>query len=553
MDLLVAVAQGNCAKVKDLLAVQPSFASSARDTRSGATALHIAAQRGHCEILADLIASAGDVHARDGQGATPLIASAGGGTAAHTVIARMLVDAGADVDACDAGGLRALHEAAECGDERMLRMLLDAGAQPNAQAHSTGATALHILVASGGETYFGASWTDAERRGEATLGEAAAQDGEHSDCGVGDEGTGSPNAAGGGGGAGSGDGDGDFEAELHSQEHYGALGLPPSGVDDGDAQIAIKAAFSRRALLLHPDKAKRVSNSLPNDAKNMMNGSTVMPPLPPSTPAMSKNQAEECDREVRFRRVAEAYRILSNPSTRRCYDALRSGGGARVACAKLLRDRGADVHLRAVPFDQLSASPSASPDAEISAGEGTTGVLAELLAQARVNNGFRQPKGDTAFELAVRFKNWSLAAAIGLPLQPGGGDELRDRQQRSVLHHATAMGDVHWVTQLLRLGANPGATDAFGTTPLLQAAGLGSKSLIEALLNGDENKAATLELADDAGQTPLIAAVYSGELDAAQLLLAAGANRSTHDSAGQNAAYYAAELMHDKMIKLLAV
>ena len=180
--------------------------------------------------------------------------------------------------------------------------------------------------------------------------------------------------------------------------------------------------------------------------------------------------------------------------------------------------------------------------------------MAELLAEARASRD-RKQKGDTAFDLAVRFKNWSLAAAIGLPLQPepGGGDELRDRQQRSVLHHATAMGDVHWVTQLLRLGANPGATDAFGTTPLVQAAGLGSEPLIEALLNGDEKKAATLELADNGGQTPLLAAVYSGEVGAAQLLLAAGADRGARDSAGQTAAYYAAELMQDEMIKLLGV
>ena len=167
MDLLIAVAQGNAQKVKELLAAEPSLASGARDTRSGATALHIAAQRGHAEIVADLLACAGDVHARDAQGATPLIASASGGTASHVAIARMILGAGADVDACDVGGLRALHEAAECGDERMLRLLLDGGALPNAQAHSTGATALHILVASGGETSFGASWTEAERRGEA--------------------------------------------------------------------------------------------------------------------------------------------------------------------------------------------------------------------------------------------------------------------------------------------------------------------------------------------------------------------------------------------------
>lgn len=47
-------------------------------------------------------------------------------------ICRMLIAAGADVDARQAGGFTPLHEAAQSGDPEMVELFLSAGADPTA-------------------------------------------------------------------------------------------------------------------------------------------------------------------------------------------------------------------------------------------------------------------------------------------------------------------------------------------------------------------------------------------------------------------------------------
>ena len=253
--------------------------------------------------------------------------------------------------------------------------------------------------------------------------------------------------------------------------------------------------------------------------------------------------------------------MLSNKATRRAYDVLRDGGGARVACAKLLRVRGAHTQYR------LGSMVAGAPDG--ASATATPGGLGALLAEARgaaATSAPRQPQGETPFELALRLKNWSLAAAIGLPLPPHSSHvapsdpasrdaaaELRDRQQRSVLHHAVMAQDAHWVGKLVRLGADPRASDVFGTTPALLAAGLDNEQLLARLLKSSPASTAAelVQQADTGGQTPLIAAACSGDAHAVQFLLDMGAERSARDSAGHDAAYYATELMLDEVLHLL--
>lgn len=61
-------------------------------------------------------------------GWTPLIAACAGG---HTDVARLLVARGADTESQAAGGRRALHFAAELRDVALVRLLLEAGADPD--------------------------------------------------------------------------------------------------------------------------------------------------------------------------------------------------------------------------------------------------------------------------------------------------------------------------------------------------------------------------------------------------------------------------------------
>ena len=96
----------------------------------GDTALHIAAARGHCETARLLVQLGASVHACNQGGRTPLHLAAEGG---HTAIALMLIkEAGADVDARDYMGYTCLHGAASKGRIETMRVLLVLGASVTA-------------------------------------------------------------------------------------------------------------------------------------------------------------------------------------------------------------------------------------------------------------------------------------------------------------------------------------------------------------------------------------------------------------------------------------
>lgn len=98
---------------------------------SGGTALHLAAARGHAQLVPLLVGAGADVDALDTRGTTPLYAAAARGDLAAV---RALLDAGASAggpaDAWPFMGMRPLHEAASSGSAEVVRALLDAGADP---------------------------------------------------------------------------------------------------------------------------------------------------------------------------------------------------------------------------------------------------------------------------------------------------------------------------------------------------------------------------------------------------------------------------------------
>ena len=93
---------------------------------SGGGPLHRAMDNYDTEALRMLLEAGADVNARDKWGCTPLYKAAGGDIATT----RMLLEAGADVNA-RYGDRTPLHEAADRGNVAATRMLLEAGANPS--------------------------------------------------------------------------------------------------------------------------------------------------------------------------------------------------------------------------------------------------------------------------------------------------------------------------------------------------------------------------------------------------------------------------------------
>jgi len=113
----------------------------------GFTALHLAAFFGKPEIARALLDAGAsvDTYTTNDLANQPLHAAAAG---RHLEVCRVLVAAGADVNATQHGGYTPLHEAAQHGDVEMVELFLSAGADPTI-AVSDGGTPADLADAAG--------------------------------------------------------------------------------------------------------------------------------------------------------------------------------------------------------------------------------------------------------------------------------------------------------------------------------------------------------------------------------------------------------------------
>jgi ankyrin repeat protein len=129
LDVYEAAALGYLDRLRERLEEDPSRAGSL--SADGYTALHFAAFFAKPEAVRILLDSGApmDVVARNEMLVQPLHSAAAGH---QPEICRMLLAAGADPDARQAGGFTPLHEAAQNGDPEMVELFLSAGADPGA-------------------------------------------------------------------------------------------------------------------------------------------------------------------------------------------------------------------------------------------------------------------------------------------------------------------------------------------------------------------------------------------------------------------------------------
>lgn len=131
--LLLAVEHDRLAVVELLL---KHGADVNRAAGNGLQAMHVAARMGLCDVMECLLQHDPELaHAGTFDGRTPLLMAASEG---HADCAKMLIDAGADVDAAtavhdDQGSETAMHVASYHGHADVVSMLLSAGANPNIQ------------------------------------------------------------------------------------------------------------------------------------------------------------------------------------------------------------------------------------------------------------------------------------------------------------------------------------------------------------------------------------------------------------------------------------
>ncbi|PAA81012.1 hypothetical protein BOX15_Mlig024207g1 [Macrostomum lignano] len=137
-----------CTKlVEQAKTAQPELLTSSRDS-SGRGLLHWACVKG-AERIVELALTAGSpetVDSTDDQDWTPLMLAASAG---HLAVARRLLGAGANPDASNATGQRALHYAASKNRPELARLLLDAGADAGPRDATSGVTPLHRSCAQG--------------------------------------------------------------------------------------------------------------------------------------------------------------------------------------------------------------------------------------------------------------------------------------------------------------------------------------------------------------------------------------------------------------------
>jgi ankyrin repeat protein len=156
-DIFAAAYRGDVETVRRFLDEDAALAHARSPRWEDGTPLTVACVAGHLAIVQMLLAAGASADAQCGDGSALLMAAWG----EHEPVVRQLLDAGADPKLASASGETPLMTAALKGSVAIARLLIDGGAEVNAQTTSgasslfatsppvCGESALHLAAAEG--------------------------------------------------------------------------------------------------------------------------------------------------------------------------------------------------------------------------------------------------------------------------------------------------------------------------------------------------------------------------------------------------------------------
>ena len=186
-----------------------------------------------------------------------------------------------------------------------------------------------------------------------------------------------------------------------------------------------------------------------------------------------------------------------------------------IEVVKALLDNGAAIDIQ----DDWQGTPLHD-----AARAGDIDTVAYLLHKG-ANPNARDDEFQTPLHLASKEDSIDIVKTM---LENGATIDANDESQKTPLHIATKAGKSNVLAYLLRAGANPNPQDKIFRTPLYIASKNGDIDAVKALLD----HRATIDTYDEWEQTPLHKAAEAGSIDVLAHLLHKGANPNARNKFG---------------------
>jgi ankyrin repeat protein len=467
MTLFEAARAGKLATLRRLIAGGADVNAQARGrdnllgyAEASGTPLMAAAEGGHAEACRLLLDAGAKVNVCNANGSTALMHAAAPG---HVEVVRLLLEAGAEVDTLDQQGRNALQVAAYAGHAPVVEALLDAGAAPN---HKDSANRTSVLT-----------WAAWHRHHDVVRRLLKAG------------------------------------ADLEAPDRF------------GNTPLITATAYADLAMVRLLLQAGANVNAR-NDA-----GYTAL---------MEAANPEKVDRaRLLLRHGADVNLATANFGETPLMSAASLGS---VPLVRLFLEAGADINHQ--DRDGETALFQAVKEGQL--------AVVRVLLQAGADVNTKTREGQTPLALAAEMGNAQLFAL----LQQGGARDRKDTQARGLdeesLRQAAEKGNLRQVRQLLRAGADVNARKQHGSAPLWHAADQGHWEVVRELLRAG----AKPDLRGEYDSTPLLKAAEGGYPEVVRALIEAGADvNATYDRCmadeytGWTALMAAAEGGHGAMVR----